>query len=338
VKKSAYFIAVGLLCLAGCSSSGGKYDKFNGTFSKDHFSDEVMALGPELTEPWRGGKYKVGDPYTINGITYYPEEDFDYSEKGIASWYGPGFHAKMTANGEEFDQDLLTAAHKTLPMPSFARVTNLDNGKKIVVRVNDRGPYAENRIIDLSRASAQALGFKNMGLARVKVEVMSDETRHMADFMKAQQKANRAYARKSNKPAQTQQAMAKEAGIILPQKATVVEREEVLTDAVQPAPSVVEATTLTDSGDPVPGIFIQAGAFSNPDNAHRLKEKLGNLGPVDVVPIASSGGALYRVRLGPMQDEDAARRALDAARDAGVNDARMVMAQTSMMPISSVRD
>ena len=116
--------------------------------------------------PSKGGKagsahagYKVGNPYQIGNIWYYPREQPDYDETGIASWYGPTFYGKHTANGEMYDGNALTAAHRTLPMPVNVRVTNLDNGKSMVVRVNDRGPYAKGRIIDLSRHAAELLGF-----------------------------------------------------------------------------------------------------------------------------------------------------------------------------------
>ncbi|MBO6783539.1 MAG: septal ring lytic transglycosylase RlpA family protein, partial [Alphaproteobacteria bacterium] len=105
------------------------------------------------------GRYKIGDPYQIKGVWYYPAEDYQYSETGIASWYGPNFHGKKTANGETYNQNDLTAAHRTLPMPSAVRVTNLENGRSLVVRINDRGPFARGRIIDMSRRGAQLLGF-----------------------------------------------------------------------------------------------------------------------------------------------------------------------------------
>lgn len=112
---------------------------------------------------------KLGRPYTVFGRTYVPVDDRAYEEIGIASWYGPGFHALSTANGETFDQDGLTAAHRTLPMPSWVEVTNLENGRRLVVRINDRGPFVEGRIIDLSRRAAQLLGVDGPGLARVRV-------------------------------------------------------------------------------------------------------------------------------------------------------------------------
>ncbi len=127
--------------------------------------------GPTGT-PYRA--YIVGQPYQINGRTYYPREDFDYDRTGTASWYGSDFHGRRTANGETYDMNALTAAHPTLPMPTIVRVTNLDNGRSVVVRINDRGPFAEDRIIDMSRAGARELGFENKGLARVRVTVLRE--------------------------------------------------------------------------------------------------------------------------------------------------------------------
>ncbi len=124
--------------------------------------------------------YKVGKPYKIKGIWYHPQIDYGYVEEGVASWYGPGFHGKATANGETYDQNDMTAAHRTLPMPSIVRVTNLDNGRSIKLRINDRGPFAQGRIIDLSRRGAQLLGFYNAGTAPVRVEIEAEESRQLA--------------------------------------------------------------------------------------------------------------------------------------------------------------
>ena len=118
------------------------------------------------------GKYKVGNPYQIKGVWYYPKESFDHVETGIASWYGRQFHLKKTANGEIFDMNELTAAHRTLQMPSFVQVTNLENGRSLKLRVNDRGPFAHGRIIDVSRRAAQLLGFERQGTARVRVQIL----------------------------------------------------------------------------------------------------------------------------------------------------------------------
>jgi rare lipoprotein A len=128
----------------------------------------VVADGEPV--PKGGGSYRVGKPYNINGRTYVPNDNQSYRAEGIASWYGPDFHGRLTANGEVYDMHAISAAHTTMPLPSYARVTNLDNGRSIIVRVNDRGPYVRNRIIDLSIGTAKALEFYGHGLARVRVE------------------------------------------------------------------------------------------------------------------------------------------------------------------------
>ncbi len=120
--------------------------------------------------PKGGGTYRVGKPYLVGGQLYTPEENVNYRQEGLASWYGEDFHGRLTANGEVFDMTSLSAAHPTLPMPCYARVTNLSNGKSLIVRVNDRGPYHANRVMDVSSRAADLLGFKSSGVARVRVE------------------------------------------------------------------------------------------------------------------------------------------------------------------------
>src|SRR5581483_5098415 len=155
-------VAAGLL-LAGCAET-----KLAATAAKSVLSDK------QQTPP--RGVYKVGEPYQIGGIWYYPAEDYSYDESGIASWYGPDFHGKYTANGEIFDLNGLSAAHRTLPMPTIVEVTNLENGRALALRVNDRGPFARGRIIDVSRRAAQLLGFEGQGTAKVRVKVLVPET------------------------------------------------------------------------------------------------------------------------------------------------------------------
>ena len=138
---------------------------------RDKADEEVSEINV-LAQP----HYKVGNPYQIVGKWYYPERDLRYDNTGIASWYGDQFAGKLTANGEIFDPELVSAAHKTLPMPSVVRVTNLDNGKSLVVRINDRGPYVTGRIIDMSRAGARLLGFKDDGIARVRVQLLTEQS------------------------------------------------------------------------------------------------------------------------------------------------------------------
>ncbi len=151
------------MLLANCAA-GPTGDRVKNT----NYSPRVVSDGEPI--PRGGGSFKLGNPYTINGRTYYPSHDPAYRAEGIASWYGTDFHGRKTANGEVYDMNAISAAHPTMPMPSYARVTNLENGRSIVVRVNDRGPYAHGRIIDLSTGTAKALGSYGQGLARVRVE------------------------------------------------------------------------------------------------------------------------------------------------------------------------
>jgi rare lipoprotein A len=155
------------LVLANCASSGKFASRVDPKYGVSS-SPRVVELGEPV--PKGGGTYRVGKPYTVGGRVYVPEEDVNYREEGLASWYGDDFHGRLTANGEVFDMGSLTAAHPTLPMPCYARVTNLANGKSLIVRVNDRGPYHGNRLIDVSNKAAELLEFKGNGVARVRVE------------------------------------------------------------------------------------------------------------------------------------------------------------------------
>ncbi len=153
-------LLVAMVVLPGCSSS---------TRDKTGVSASPRVAGPGQAIPKGGGVYKVGKPYMVSGRWYTPREQPDYDATGIASWYGDDFHGRKTANGEIYDMNALTAAHPTLPMPTYAYVTNLANGRTVLVRVNDRGPFVADRIIDLSRASSRALGLERQGLGRVRV-------------------------------------------------------------------------------------------------------------------------------------------------------------------------
>ncbi|MEM1046034.1 MAG: septal ring lytic transglycosylase RlpA family protein [Pseudomonadota bacterium] len=158
-----------LFALVGCSGGGtnvatGEIDEKYGVAA----SPRVVKTGKSI--PKGGGRYMIGKPYKIAGKTYRPHEDPDYKKVGLASWYGDAFHGRLTANGEVYDMHRLTAAHTTMPLPSYARVTNVKNGRSVIVRVNDRGPFHGNRIIDLSKRTADLLDFKSAGIAKVKVE------------------------------------------------------------------------------------------------------------------------------------------------------------------------
>src|ERR1700744_147273 len=164
--KGAAAVAM-CLALANCASSGKFANRVDPKYGVST-SPRVVEFGDPV--PKGGGTYRVGKPYMVAGRVYVPEEDVNYREEGLASWYGDDFHGRLTANGEVFDMGSLTAAHPTLPMPCYARVTNLSNGKSLIVRVNDRGPYHGNRLMDVSSKAAELLEFRGNGVARVRVE------------------------------------------------------------------------------------------------------------------------------------------------------------------------
>jgi rare lipoprotein A len=161
--------------LAACNTAGplaSSQKKSNEYFAEAEYG---VPASPRVTDkrsrlPRREGRAQVGTPYMVHGKWYYPKENRHYRAVGAASWYGDAFHGRLTANGEVYDMDRLTAAHPTMPLPSYARVTNLKDGASVVVRVNDRGPYADGRIIDLSKRAAEMLDYSTAGVARVKVE------------------------------------------------------------------------------------------------------------------------------------------------------------------------
>jgi len=160
-------LVTGALTLANCQTTGNGYDnKYGVTASPRKYQD-----GDQI--PRGNGRYHVGKPYVIAGVTYVPREDPYYRAEGIASWYGDAFHGRLTSNGEIFDMRSISAAHPTLPLPSYVRVTNVKNGRSLIVRVNDRGPFHANRVIDVSSRAADLLGFKQHGTTHVRVEYVS---------------------------------------------------------------------------------------------------------------------------------------------------------------------
>jgi rare lipoprotein A len=237
------------------------------------------------------GTYKVGNPYQIEGVWYYPAEDPDYGETGIASWYGKPFHGRRTANGAIYDMNALTAAHRTLPMPFQVRVTNLDNGRSLVLIVNDRGPYARGRIIDVSRRAAQLLGFQKKGTALVRVEAVAGQGRRQPLIAEVED---------PEAPS-------------LPASPTGSVERQALTE--------VASVDLAEG----PSTFIQAGAFSSPDNARRLSDALAPFGEVRTTMVTVDGTAVYRVRLGPVATPEGAEALLERIIGAGHLDAHLVV-------------
>jgi len=298
---------------------------------------------PQSPKTGAAPHYKVGDPYQVKGNWYYPKEDYSYDETGIASWYGEDFHNKKTANGELFNKNELTAAHHTLPLPSLARVTNLENGRSLVVRINDRGPFSGARIIDLSQRSAQLLGFEKQGTAKVRVQVLADESKAIADAMRryggpAPQPVQIASAAPTSQPAAPSYQPATSAtASIAPVTSQPLEPPVIKSQTEPPLPATkAEAHAMLGTIKPVPeviqlpvtgqnGIYIQAGAFTKPDNATRMQKKLAHLGKVIVANADVKGVRFYRVRLGPMADVAAADSLLNKVIRTGVSNARIIV-------------
>ncbi len=284
--RVAVLVILGLF-VAGCAES-----QFAAQGTKD------------LTRPGRTSPaYKVGNPYQIGGRWYYPRENFDHVEEGIASWYGSDFHGRSTANGERYDMNALTAAHPTLPLPSIVRVTNLENGRSLKLRVNDRGPFVEGRVIDVSRRAAQELGFKNQGIARVRVEIVADESREIAARLTG------------GGPPSTPVT-----GGIVP---VSYRPSNVVTSAPAPALSAARSGEVGPSSSGS-GLYVQAGAFTYRRNAEQVREHLSRLGPARVSSVERDGRELHRVRIGPMVSRREADALLAVVVAAGYPGSRVV--------------
>ncbi len=254
-----------------------------------------------------GGIYKIGTPYQIMGVWYYPRENSNYDEIGVASWYGPKFHGRRTANGEIFDMNLLTAAHPTLPMPVRARVTNLENGKSIIVRINDRGPFAKDREIDLSRKAAEILGFRDKGTTQVRVQYLGRAPMYDSSgrLIRVQEPAT-FIAEKPRTPDENKRVSAAPVG--------QVEKQTLDGRTLADAPPLIASKRYA----------VQVGVFSSRFNAERLKRQLDSLTPAEVSEAKINGETYYRVKVGGANVREDARQTLDMLVSAGHQDAVIV--------------
>ncbi|MGB0921937.1 MAG: septal ring lytic transglycosylase RlpA family protein [Alphaproteobacteria bacterium] len=276
-----------------------------------HTAKAIAGTNDDAVEP----HYKIGTPYKIKGKWYYPRVQPDYREEGTASWYGPTFHGKQTANGEVFDRYGMTAAHRTLPMPTLVRVTNLDNGRSIALRVNDRGPFVDNRIIDVSESAATALGFRSSGLANVRVEVITlEEAENIANETPSGQ--------------QTASQPPKGTFVAKPVEISAEEKNGVVAVPVSNVKAVTldpPAQTQADhAGKLSNGPEIQVGAFQDETNARQLGTLVAAHGPVKITSVKVHERDYWRVRLGPFENQIAAQNALDGLRADGYAHAQII--------------
>ncbi|ENZ83783.1 septal ring lytic transglycosylase RlpA family protein [Caulobacter vibrioides] len=242
-------------------------------------------------------------PYQVNGVWYYPREDKDYNVVGIGSWYGEQFHNRRTSNGELFDMDVPSAAHKTLPLPCLVEVTNLDNGKKMIVRVNDRGPFVDGRVIDLSKAAAEQLGYQRAGVAHVRV-------RYVGPAPKAAFDAPRRYAsiqRDPNAPRSFDDIKEppQRVQVLTPRREP--EAPPRLIAAAPPAEASAPPINPPDAAPlPVRTYRIQAASFANRENAEKAVRQLSGAGQTTIEAIERPSGTLYRVTVSAGPDEGSA--------------------------------
>jgi rare lipoprotein A len=285
-------IGVMVLGLAACASTSAQ-----------------MAGIPPGKKAWDGST-KVGKPYQVAGVWYYPEDKTDYQEEGIASWYGADFHLRYTANGETFDMNEVSAAHKTLPMPSYVSVTNLDNGREITVRINDRGPFKAGRIIDMSRKAAQLLGMDATGTAHVRVRRVFP-----ADAPEVALAAGLAPRGGPDDLPPELVPPAVPAGQL----------------ASAPLPS---ATTPVihpeDNIGIIGGFFVQVAAVGDEVRANILAADVKRFGATIVEPLPRTQNKVYRVRLGPFLSRDGAETIQAQVRGAGYPDAHVLAPATKV--------
>jgi rare lipoprotein A len=318
-RHAAWLAAAAVLVVAGCAQ----------TKLVVHAAKEIKAAAAPEEKPT--GVYKVGTPYQVDGVWYYPAVDYAYSATGIASWYGEEFHGRRTANGETFDMNAVTAAHKALPLPSVVRVTNLENGRSIIVRVNDRGPFMHGRIIDLSRRGAQLLGFEREGTAKVRVEILPDESRQLA--LSLPRTPGEAEGGPAVKAAPRVAVEAEElpppGAVPAPERKVALHSEKWASIAPTRAPEAAAAPEPVVTYEPVrlTSIYIQAGAFVQFDNANRLRAKLSPLGRVRVTPVKLGEQEMFRVRLGPVATVEEADQLLERLIGTGYTDARLIVVE-----------
>lgn len=267
-------------------------------------------------------------PYQIRGIWYYPKADPNYDERGIGSWYGEQFHNRRTANGEIFDMDLPSAAHKTLPLPSIVEVTNLDNGRKMQVRVNDRGPFVGDRIIDLSKAAADQLGYGRAGVANVRV-------RYVGPARKTPFDAPRVIAAAPPPPAPRQAPPPKPrvyaTGLPPAQPAygpppppKAADPDYALAAPAETAPTPTPQVSAPPAPAPASAYRIQAGSFASRDNAERAVAQLSGAGEASIESVERTQGVLYRVVVKAGPDEAEAFGVRDRVVALGFSDATVL--------------
>ena len=290
----------------------------------DKINSKIKNIPEVIAQP----KYKIGNPYEIKGIWYYPKRDLTYEETGIASWYGEKFHGKLTANGEIFNKDIISAAHKTLPMPSMVRVTNLDNGNVLNVRINDRGPYIHGRIIDLSEKAADLLGFKDVGTARVKVKILVEKSLWLERSAKEGKFPGSEIASYKSLEFPSINSVSRPKVAIIK---TVTDDKEILVKNNQNKTNFTEILASSRQGNlrkvtpQETKVWVQIGAFASTLNANKVVSKVSHIYDANITTIEHKGRILHRVRLGPTQEIEKADEILMKVFELGYNGSKIIV-------------
>jgi rare lipoprotein A len=310
--------------LAACATSrpsGGRLPHGVASQGTTRTPPPAAFVDPDTGKPLRG----TMKPYQVRGQWYFPAEQPGYDAVGIGSWYGEQFHNHTTSDGEVFDMDQVSAAHKTLPLPSMVEVTNLDNGRKMTVRVNDRGPFVDGRIIDLSRAAAEQLGYRQQGVARVRVRYLGPAPASLPRTQIARATPPRPAT--PDLPPIGAVPAAMPAVIAAPAAPAYDPAPAYQQASIQPAagPLPPERFSAPQSRLAAPaGYRVQAGAFSSLDNAQRAVSQVADAGEAVIEPMQRPSGMLYRVVVGPAPDEATAWAMRDRIAALGFRDASIL--------------
>lgn len=321
--------------IAACSTGGLGATVKRGAFTSSEYG---VGVSPRVTSnpnpPRGGGRYQVGKPYTVRGKVYTPAEQPGYVATGDASWYGSDFHGRRTANGEIFSANAITGAHPTLPLPSYVRVTNQQNGRSVIVRVNDRGPYMPGRIMDLSHRAAEMLGYVNNGHTSIKAEYVGraplegDDTRMLVASYSGP--ANYGGATTQYAYADNTNSLADIAGNFLgglfsyadttPQQAdaNIGTAHAAVTAMATQAPGLEDWVQSMDAD--ARDIDLTLGIFASQDNAIALTEQFAILGSVAEEPVTVNGRDATRLRITYLKPGVSRIDVLDLARTLGLND------------------
>jgi len=291
MNKYVYSTILSTILLAGCSSNGPAFHSW-GSYEDQRTENAI---------------YRVEEPYEIKGVWYVPAEQNEYSEKGMASWYMPAGDSALTANGEVYDVNIPSARHKTLPLPSIVKITNLENNKSVIARVNDRGPMVNNRLIDVSQSAAKELEMPVSGTVLVQVDLMPEES---AALKQQLVEAGRVYQEVVPMSAAT--ADEKLFTIETPKDKVIYDGTAVVNT---PTPKTVKVAA------PVNGPSVQLGSFANAQNAQKLKTKLSSEYPVHIETVQRNGRTLSVVKAGPFADKQQASKALQQLKQLGYRDA-----------------